>query len=347
MDPLEKDHAPYPGLAEPSLRAKRHTKEYFEAILRCGPALVDVAAVKVLLESDDPDERDRAAEYFPKLWKAYRDEAAEIQSFYFGQYAPWGIVLFWDGHFDWGYRIEFASLVTANWERQLQACAASISEAQDILSGIDTITIQEQLVALINMLFTSLDIVAFNPGSQVAKDRLNESVKFVEQRQKEISANIRDLGLKKDRRTAQQLYLFGMLPGLALIAAVLVPVAVYTKIGLATVTTVGAGSLGAILSVLARTTKAQVRNSLDIDHQVGNRLIFLAGLFRPIVGALLAAALYVLINAGIIPLKIPAPPENNYFFTGVAFLAGFSERLAQDALVRTSRATFLLKNNYA
>ena len=300
----------------------------------------------MLLESNDPEVRDRAAEYFPKFWKAYcAAEAPNIQSFYFGQHVPWGIVLCWNGHFDWDYRVEFAVLVTTDWERQLNACTAAISEANEIIVGSQRIVVQEQLVTLVNMLFTSLDIIAFNPESRAAKDRLNESVAFADERRKEIEAKIREIGLQKDRRTAQQSYLLGMLPGLALIAAVLVPVAVYTKIGLAVVATIGAGSLGAILSVLTRTTRAQVANSLDIDYQVGKGLIFFAGLFRPIVGALLAAALYVLINAGIIPLKIPGPPEGNFFFTGIAFLAGFSERLAQDALVRTSRATFLLNVN--
>lgn len=192
------------------------------------------------------------------------------------------------------------------------------------------------------MLLTALDVVAHDPESRVANDRLNDSVAFVEERRKEIDTKVRDIGLQTDRRVAQQSYLLGMFPGLALIAAILVPVAVYTKISLAIVATISAGSIGAILSVLIRTTRAQVANSLDIDYQVGKRLIFFAGLFRPIVGALLAAALYVLISAGIIPLKIPGPPEGEYFFTAIAFLAGFSERLAQDALVRTSRATFLL-----
>jgi hypothetical protein len=326
--------------AEPGARPKSITKGYFEAMLRSGPELADVATAKILLESEDPEIRDLAAEYYPKLWKAYKSKTADIRTFFFGQHTPWGIVLCWDGHFDYDYRVEIAGMVPAAWERQLQECATAINNVQGIFRQNQKQVILGQLITLVQMLFTAVDAVVSNPESQAVRGRLDESVTFVEERRSEIDKSIRSLALQKDQRSAQQAYLFGMLPGLALIGALLVPIMIYTGIGRAVEITLGAGALGAILSVLTRVTRAQTESSLDIDYQVGKALIFFAGFFRPIVGALLAGALYVLINAGLVPLRIPGQPETEFFFAAIAFLAGFSERLAQDTLVSTSRATF-------
>jgi hypothetical protein len=170
---------------------------------------------------------------------------------------------------------------------------------------------------------------------------VNDTVAFVEQRRVAISKEVEGLAIQKDQRSAQQSYIFGMLPGLVIVGLIAAPLAIFTKIDVIAQIAGCAGSLGAVLSVLTRITRAQTANSLNIDFQVGRVLIFLAGMFRPVVGALLATGLYVLINGGLIPLKIPAQSRGEFFFAAIAFLAGFSERLAQDALVRTSRATFL------
>jgi hypothetical protein len=92
---------------------------------------------------------------------------------------------------------------------------------------------------------------------------------------------------------------------------------------------------------MARMTKARISNSLAIDYQVGRPLITCAGLFRPVVGAILGLAVYILINADLLPLKVPTGFQSHFFYAAVAFLAGFSERLAQDALFRTSCTVFM------
>lgn len=316
------------------------TKEYFEAILRAKVDLDHVAMARMLLESDNPVTRDLAAEYYPKFWEDYCSQTGELRTCYFGQHAPWGIILTFEGHYDCEYRREIVSLAPASWERQLQGCDEAIHTVQQTLSGSQQSIILRELFGLVYMLFSAIDGVAANPESEAISERLNETVAFVDEHRREIETNIRRLVLERDRRSAQQTYLLGMLPGLALIGILLAALSIETKIGLPVELAIGGGALGAILSVLARTTRAQTEKSLKIDYEVGQALIFCAGLFRPIVGALLASALYVIINAGLIPLKIPEGSQGEYFIAAIAFLSGFSERLAQDALVRTSRATF-------
>ena len=90
------------------------------------------------------------------------------------------------------------------------------------------------------------------------------------------------------------------------------------------------GGVGAVISVLQRFTRGQ-----GITTNLENGLIacFMLGLFRPVVGAVLAFAIYVLILGEIVPIDVPeAAGTRAFFLGGVAFLAGFSERYAQTML---------------
>src|SRR6476469_5738480 len=93
-----------------------------------------------------------------------------------------------------------------------------------------------------------------------------------------------------------------------------------------------AGAVGALLSVLARVTR---QNQLRVRTDLGTGMTVLAGSCRPIVGAMLGAALYLLIIGGLVPLGASSSMKDpDLFYAGVAFFAGFSERWAQDTIVR-------------
>jgi hypothetical protein len=92
-----------------------------------------------------------------------------------------------------------------------------------------------------------------------------------------------------------------------------------------------AGATGALVSVMTRTT----RGKLNVDPDADRRLILLSGGFRLLIGAVFGLALFVFIEAEILPIDISVQGQQlTYFYLGVAFLAGFSERLAQDAVTR-------------
>ncbi|MEX5720182.1 hypothetical protein [Geodermatophilus maliterrae] len=97
---------------------------------------------------------------------------------------------------------------------------------------------------------------------------------------------------------------------------------------------IAAGGLGAVISVMIRISHGQ---RLDVDTTQDNVMTCVAGGFRPLIGGALGVALYVLLQAGLTPLEIPEEANDaSYFFTAIAFLAGFSERWAQDAIVRST-----------
>jgi hypothetical protein len=142
------------------------------------------------------------------------------------------------------------------------------------------------------------------------------------------------------RQTALGLYLAGLPIG-AVIGCLLVVLSGYSL-------TIGSligekqlpiclasGAIGAVISVMARITRGE---RLDVDFGKGKIVTVLAGTFRPVIGAVFGGVLYVLIHGGILPLSMPGPDKVKVclFFAGLAFLAGFTERWAQDTIVSST-----------
>jgi hypothetical protein len=94
-----------------------------------------------------------------------------------------------------------------------------------------------------------------------------------------------------------------------------------------------AGGAGALLSVMTRMSSG----SLQIRYDEESHVLFAVGGFRPVIGGLSGVAVYVLYKAQLLPLQVPPGGTDFFVFGGLAFLAGFSERLAQDALMQTDR----------
>ncbi len=94
-----------------------------------------------------------------------------------------------------------------------------------------------------------------------------------------------------------------------------------------------AGAIGAVISVMTRITRAQ---KVEVDINQGRPLTMAAGGFRTIIGSIFGAVLYVLVLGDLLPLKVPGGQNQEVlFFAGLAFIAGFSERWAQDTVVHS------------
>jgi hypothetical protein len=140
-------------------------------------------------------------------------------------------------------------------------------------------------------------------------------------------------------RAAIGLYLLGLPLGAALLGAILFVANRFASLDgdvrMYGLTTIVAGGIGSIASVMLRVTRGQ---SLSVDIQQGPVVTVVAGMFRPLIGAVFGAALYVLVRGGLFPLGVPS--ESPYhFYAGLAFIAGFSERWAQDTIVRSTPIT--------
>jgi hypothetical protein len=97
-----------------------------------------------------------------------------------------------------------------------------------------------------------------------------------------------------------------------------------------------AGGAGALVSVMTRMTRGQ----LVVNYESGRRTIRLIGAMRPVIGALFGGALYLLLAGGLVTIAQTPTDATKllYFYTAIAFLAGFSERWAQDVVAGAENA---------
>ena len=133
---------------------------------------------------------------------------------------------------------------------------------------------------------------------------------------------------------ARFLYFWGMFTGALLAAAAGIVVAVVLGPALNVIdlgatssrlffACYAAGALGAIVSVLTRMRT----DRFAIDYEVGRTPAFLLGTFRPYLGAVFGLLIYFALQSELLQLRKPNADKEFFFFTFLAFAAGFSERL--------------------
>jgi hypothetical protein len=151
----------------------------------------------------------------------------------------------------------------------------------------------------------------------------------------DVIAQARGYYDRSAQRQSQVEYFIGMGAGLVLLVAALLLTGwacdadlraqplLYTPL---------AAGLGAFVSVLARMTRGQML----LSYESGRTIMRLLGLIRPLLGAILGAAVYVLLAGGLLTITTPGdtPEAQLFFYVGIAFIAGFSERFAQDMVAR-------------
>lgn len=135
---------------------------------------------------------------------------------------------------------------------------------------------------------------------------------------------------------AQMAY-FGGMAAVAGVVAIVVPLVVgflhwhsdrNSYVGL---TSLLAGAIGAVVSVTQRIN----HGDFDLDYDVGRSYAFFLGGLRPIIGGAFAVVITYAITAGLLHLPIGAEnatPDQRLGLLVVAFVAGFSERWAQDTI---------------
>jgi hypothetical protein len=134
---------------------------------------------------------------------------------------------------------------------------------------------------------------------------------------------------------AQLYYFAGMMLGA--LALAFVSIAIGVSISLPGIDnreffgSLSAGTLGALVSVMARIGSGQFR----LDYDVGRRYPIFLGALRPVIGGIFGLALYFAVTSALLDLfKLPTDENQRfYFLLVIAFLAGFSERWARDTLL--------------
>jgi hypothetical protein len=88
--------------------------------------------------------------------------------------------------------------------------------------------------------------------------------------------------------------------------------------------------MGTVTSVLTRLS------SIDLREQTSIWMVYVSGMARPVTGAFLTLVIYLLVDLKVVDLHIGVSSDGARLetFLVAAFMAGFSERFAQDVLAR-------------
>jgi len=92
-----------------------------------------------------------------------------------------------------------------------------------------------------------------------------------------------------------------------------------------------AGALGAVVSVIQRINSGV----FELEYDVGGPYTFFLGGLRPVIGGVFAMAITFAVSGGLVHLPVDAHEQTSgrrFALLVLAFLAGFSERWAQDTL---------------
>lgn len=95
-----------------------------------------------------------------------------------------------------------------------------------------------------------------------------------------------------------------------------------------------AGGLGSIVSMLTRIQTFSALAGTD------RRLLWMIGAMRPVIGIAFALFVFSVLQAQILPFKFEPGPQANFEYVALAFIAGFSERLAR-GVISTVEGRFL------
>lgn len=231
------------------------------------------------------------------------------------------------------YPADIVAALQPEFEETLWRATALSREGNQLVSGRRATALASMLQSVVVCLLGVLDAQqqVGPPPFGLAPERTQRSLAAAGKELDRIAHYLH----RSAQAVAQKYYLQGMATSLPLLPLIAFAVG---RLHLASVRVeplviagVG-GGVGALISVMTRITSGK----LTLDCHADPVLLRLSGAFRPLIGAILGLAVYVLMQSGIVPVALPLPPKEPYFFAAVGFLAGFSERWAQDMLSKTT-----------
>lgn len=262
------------------------------------------------------------AYYYPKLLEAFEKEHGQMEKFYPSpSKAFWAVVLTKKGKL-------FHSEGTTDQSALefLYQCDKITFEAQRLLEGKDLKTCMEMLYDLITHLIGHIE----NQTDETSDEEKNDLIQFLT---REL-VSVNQYFIRAANRRALLVYFYGMLFGfvsLAIMFPVLCMILSYANVcGLEYKAAVGSfvfGGVGAMISVMTRMSSGK----LILNYEAGPTQLRRLGFFRPIIGAVMGTMIYALVMSGKLPFTVPEDETAKfYFYISVAFIAGFTERWAQD-----------------
>jgi hypothetical protein len=205
--------------------------------------------------------------------------------------------------------------------RELHRCDELAVRARTVLTGVRRLICMQLVVASASHLLSLVDRRAGHLGEADGATALEEERKALDRAEEYY----RDAA----NGQAQIVYFMGM----AFVAIVIaICAAVWLTLDWASpVAALAAGALGAVVSVIQRINAGKFRLEYDVGRPYA---MFLGGL-RPLIGGAFAVVISFAVDGGLLHLPIAADSPSAHkklALLAVGFVAGFSERWAQDTL---------------
>ncbi|HEU5214849.1 MAG TPA: hypothetical protein VFU30_04845 [Gaiellaceae bacterium] len=204
---------------------------------------------------------------------------------------------------------------------ELHNCDELAVRANAVLTGVRKRICLELVVACASHLLSLVDTPAA-PGNNA------RTAAAVEHERVEIK-KVRDYYCDAANGQAQLIYFGGIATVMLILAAL---GSVWLSITWATpVAALIGGAIGAVVSVVQRINSG----SFELDYDVGGPYIFFLGGLRPLIGGAFAVAISFAFDGGLLHLPVSANEttgNRHLALLVISFLAGFSERFAQDTL---------------
>jgi hypothetical protein len=319
----------------------RHEVEFIDsapelaAAIRSGyPRFAHVALAGYLARSDDvPDaEREVLRTVYPDMYEQFERKNGRVLRWYSAKqvFAAAALTEHDDISVSLGRDLPAGAAEHVDLLRRCQQVAYT---AWHRLTRYDRRQCQNMIFSVIEEALRQLDSSGRVRTGQSMKQlvkRLNDAEEFM---------------LRCATRRAQGKYLKGMLGGTVVTGLVVGAVALLlidgdhmTRLAGQLMLVATAGAVGAVVSVLWRMTSGSFRMNLPtLSHEMkGTDVRLVAGL-RPVIGLVFALATITLVMGAVIPVDKQTGAEQTALFAGIGFLAGFSERLAQDMFVRSGQ----------
>jgi hypothetical protein len=204
---------------------------------------------------------------------------------------------------------------------ELHRCDALAVRAKAVLTGVRQRICLELVVSCASNLLSLVDSRARSGDDETTQEALN--------RERAAVGKVESYYCEAANGQAQLIY-FG---GIATVTLVIATIAtVWLSISWAApVAALVAGSLGAVVSVIQRINTGK----FELEYDVGGPYTFFLGGLRPLLGGVFAIAITFAVTGGLLHLPVAANETGNdrrLALLVLAFLAGFSERWAQDTL---------------
>jgi hypothetical protein len=204
--------------------------------------------------------------------------------------------------------------------RELHRCDELAVKARTVLTGVRRLICMQLVVASASHLLSLVDARA----AHADPSKTDQALKREQEALAEVDTYYKDAA----NGQAQIVYFAGM----AVIGLAIAIVAAFrlTAQWERPTAAILAGALGAIVSVIQRINNGK----FELEYDVGRPYAFFLGGLRPLIGAAFAVAISFAFTGGFLHLPVAdTNADHRFALLVVAFVAGFSERWAQDTLV--------------